>query len=91
MEYQTYIKVLKALSDQNRLQIVAMLRDGELCACKILEVLSISQPTLSHHMKVLCDSQLVIYRKDGKWQYYSINQKLGQEFNIFTSTLLGVK
>jgi ArsR family transcriptional regulator len=52
--------------------IVDMLMDGELCACKILEKFSITQPTLSHHMKTLCACGLVKGRKQGKWTYYSI-------------------
>ena len=64
--------VFKALSDENRLRIMKLLRTGEKCACKLLEELNISQPTLSHHMKILCDSGLVTGRKEGKWMHYSI-------------------
>ena len=64
--------VFKALSDENRIRILKLLRDGEKCACKLLEDLNISQPTLSHHMKILCDSGLVTGRKEGKWMHYSI-------------------
>ena len=66
-------KIFKALGDSTRMQIFDMLRDGELCACKILEKFDITQPTLSHHMKILCDSGLVVARKDWKWMYYSLN------------------
>ena len=65
--------ICKALSDSNRLKIVKMLADGEKCACKLLEAFSITQPTLSHHMKILCDSGLVIARKEGKWTHYSLS------------------
>ncbi|MBO7251552.1 MAG: winged helix-turn-helix transcriptional regulator [Oscillospiraceae bacterium] len=65
-------QVFKALSDENRVQIMKLLRTGEKCACKLLEELNISQPTLSHHMKILCDSGLVTGRKEGKWMHYSI-------------------
>lgn len=64
--------IFKALSDENRIQIMKLLRTGEKCACKLLEELNISQPTLSHHMKILCDSGLVTGRKEGKWMHYSI-------------------
>ena len=50
-----------------------MLRNGTLCGCKILEQLNITQPTLSHHMKVLCDCGLVKAEKDWKWTYYTID------------------
>ncbi|MBH1941893.1 winged helix-turn-helix transcriptional regulator [Mobilitalea sibirica] len=65
--------LFKAMADANRLLILEYLMDGERCACKILEQLPISQPTLSHHMKILCDCDLVSARKDGKWMHYSIN------------------
>lgn len=64
--------VFKALSDENRIRILKLLRNGEKCACKLLEELNISQPTLSHHMKILCDSGLVTGRREGKWTHYSI-------------------
>ena len=65
--------LFKALSDAGRLEIVDMLSCGELCACVILENFHITQPTLSYHMKALCDSGLVNRRKEGKWTYYSLN------------------
>ena len=64
--------VFKALSDENRIRILGQLRSGEKCACKLLEALNISQPTLSHHMKILCDAGLVTGRREGKWTHYSI-------------------
>lgn len=66
------VKVFKALADENRILILKLLRGGEKCACKLLEELQISQPTLSHHMKILCDSGIVTGRKEGKWMHYSI-------------------
>lgn len=72
-------KVFKAFDDVNRLQILEMLRECEKCACVILEDLHISQSTLSHHMKILCDSGIVTGRKDGKWTYYSISQEGSQK------------
>ena len=68
------VSVFKALGDDTRAKIFEMLKDGELCACKILEGLNITQPTLSHHMKILCDCGLVIARKDWKWTHYSIDK-----------------
>ena len=65
-------QIFKALCDENRVQIMKLLRTGEKCACKLLEELNISQPTLSHHMKILCDTGIVNGRREGKWIYYSI-------------------
>jgi ArsR family transcriptional regulator, arsenate/arsenite/antimonite-responsive transcriptional repressor len=75
--------VCKALGDANRMQIVQLLTGGELCACKLLEQFSITQPTLSHHMKILCDCGLVDSRRDGKWTYYSLNCTMFKEFKLF--------
>ena len=74
MSYKDDVKLIKALADENRLEIIRMLRDGEKCGCIILEKLNITQPTLSHHMKILCDSGLVDSRKEGKWMHYSISE-----------------
>ena len=67
--------IFKALCDENRVRILALLKGGEKCACKLLEALDIVQPTLSHHMKILCDSGLVVSRKEGKWMHYSLSRK----------------
>lgn len=66
--------IFKALCDENRVKILKLLGTGEKCACKILEELNVTQPTLSHHMKILCDSEIVFGRKEGKWMYYSISE-----------------
>lgn len=67
--------IFKAFCDENRIRIIKMLRSGEKCACKLLEEIKVTQPTLSHHMKILCDSGVVVGRKDGKWTHYSISEK----------------
>ena len=77
----------KAIGDLNRLQIVQLLTHGEKCACELLEKFSITQPTLSHHMKILCAIQLVEVRRDGKWCRYSLNCKKIREFNEYIGTL----
>jgi len=70
-QYAKSVGVLKAFCDENRLRILEMLKSGEKCACKLLEELDITQPTLSHHMKILVDSGIICARKKGKWTYYS--------------------
>ena len=65
--------IFKAFCDENRIMILQMLKNGEKCACELLEEMNITQPTLSHHMKILCDSGIVEGRRDGKWTYYSIS------------------
>ncbi len=66
-------KVFKALGDPKRVMIVDMLSCGELCACMILEKFKMSQSTLSHHMKLLCECGLVKARNEGKWTYYTLD------------------
>ena len=75
MDAQKTALIFKAFCDENRLQILELLRGGEKCACRLLEELSISQPTLSHHMKILCDSGIVVGRKEGKWMHYRISSE----------------
>ena len=72
-EYLEHTNVLKALGDPKRAMIVDMLSCGELCACMILQKFAMSQSTLSHHMKLLCESGLVKGREEGKWTHYSLD------------------
>lgn len=67
-------RVFKAFCDERRIEIIKLLVSGEKCACKLLEELDISQPTLSHHMKILCDSGVVSSRKEGKWMHYKLSE-----------------
>lgn len=80
-------EICKTLGDPNRLKIVKMLSKGELCACRLLEAFNITQPTLSHHMKVLSDVNLVNSRKEGKWTYYSINKDCIRNFNNYVEAI----
>lgn len=73
--YTDTSKILKAIAEPKRLRIMDMLSCGELCACKILEAFHITQPTLSHDMRLLVDAGLVNDRREGKNIYYSLNQE----------------
>ncbi len=91
VNYEDYSKILKAISDPKRLQIIDILSCGERCACDILEHFDFTQPTLSHHMKILADSNIVNIRKEGLWSYYSLNLSqcnnvLSVFKNIFTES-----
>ena len=79
--------ICRALGDSNRLKIVQMLSDGEKCACKLLEAFEITQPTLSHHMKILCDCGLVDTQKVGKWSHYSLSCETLTAFKSFIGGL----
>ena len=80
-------KVFMAFCDENRIRILDMLSTGEKCACRLLEEIDVTQPTLSHHMKILCDSGIVVGRKEGKWTHYSISQKGIDEAQKYLDTL----
>lgn len=83
--------LFKSISDPNRLMIVEMLSCGTLCACKLLEKLQITQPTLSHHMKILCDCGLVDARREGKWMHYSLNSEQIQKMKqLFTDLITDI-
>ena len=68
----TAASIFKALGDENRWRILETIKEGERCACVLLTRMQISQSTLSHHMKVLCDAGLITSRRDGKWTHYSL-------------------
>ena len=91
IDYTVNTPLFKALGDENRLKIIDMLANGEICACEILWELEIAQPTLSHHMKILCDCSLVIPRREGKWTYYSLNKGKVKEMKAFINTITDKK
>lgn len=88
LNYEENSKYIKALSDPKRLQIIDLLSCGEMCACDILEHFDFTQPTLSHHMKVLMDNNLVSLRKDGLWSYYSLNLMECNKIILFLMNLI---
>jgi ArsR family transcriptional regulator len=75
--------MMKALGDETRVKIFDMLSKGELCACKVLEEFNITQPTLSYHMRILCDCGLVNGRRDGIWMRYTINKEAYERIKSF--------
>lgn len=88
MDYQKLAHLLKVVAEPNRLKILEMLSCGEMCACDILDHFDFTQPTLSHHMKMLEDNGLVVVNKKSKWHYYSLNQdKAKLIVNGITNTL----
>jgi ArsR family transcriptional regulator, arsenate/arsenite/antimonite-responsive transcriptional repressor len=88
LNYDDNSKIIKALSDSNRLRIIDMLSCGEKCACDILENFDFTQPTLSHHMKVLMDCGIVNCRKDGLWSHYSLNGSNCNKLILFLMNLI---
>jgi ArsR family transcriptional regulator len=90
-EYEINAKILKALSDSNRLKIIDLLSCGEKCGCEILESFKFTQPTLSHHMKVLMDCGLIEARKDGIWNYYKLKINNANKVVLYLMNLITEK
>lgn len=80
-------ELCKVLSDPHRIHILQMLVSGEKCASELLEQFTISQPTLSHHMKTMTDSGLLQEKKRGKRTYYSIDHRTWDEFMLVLDTI----
>jgi ArsR family transcriptional regulator, arsenate/arsenite/antimonite-responsive transcriptional repressor len=87
-KYDEHALLFKALSDSNRLLIIESILEGEICACKVLEKLQISQSTLSYHMKILCDTGIVFSRKEGKWMHYSLSKVKFEELKELLEVFL---
>jgi ArsR family transcriptional regulator, arsenate/arsenite/antimonite-responsive transcriptional repressor len=68
-----FIKVMKALSDPNRVKLLKLLQKRKMCVCEIRATLGIAQPTASKHLKILEDAGLVRREKDGLWVNYSLS------------------
>lgn len=71
-EMRSTLRITKALSDIQRLRILLMLRVGELCVCQIIEVLGLAPSTVSKHLSILSEADLVASRKEGRWAYFRL-------------------
>ena len=67
-----FMNITKALADESRIRLLFALRDGELCACQLVEFLALAGSTVSKHLSLLYQSGLVEQRKEGRWVYYSL-------------------
>jgi len=85
------VEIFKALGDKSRLLILDMLSCGEMCACDIMEGLNLSQPTISHHMKILQHAGLVGGEKKGKWMVYSLKTDRIEELCTYIKYLTTFK
>jgi ArsR family transcriptional regulator len=77
----------KALADETRIAIVALLRDGERCVCELNDALEVSQPLLSFHLKVLKEAGLLTDRRAGRWVYYSLDRRAVEQLEKFLANL----
>lgn len=82
-EAEPLAAVFKAVADPVRLRLLSIIEhadDGEACVCDLTEPLGLSQPTVSHHMKILVDAGLLSRTKRGRWAYYAVRQQALDEF-----------
>jgi ArsR family transcriptional regulator len=85
-----FVKTIKALSDENRLRIIMMLNERSMCVCEINETLDIALSTISAHLKLLKNADLIYDKKDGRWITYYINKNnkiLSDMINIINDNL----
>lgn len=80
MNYEKLSTVMKAMANPSRMKIIDLLSCGSQCACDVLVHFDFTQPTLSHHMKLLENAGIVRVRKEGKWHYYSLEEAFVTEF-----------
>lgn len=81
-----FIKVMKALSDPNRVKMIKLLQRRVLCVCEIQEALGLAQSTISKHLKILEEAELVTYSKDGLWVNYRLSDRAN---NPYAASLIG--
>jgi ArsR family transcriptional regulator len=89
--YHKYGALFKALSDPNRIKILELLIQGETCGCTLIDNLSISQPTLSYHLKQLSDVGLVKSVKEGTWNHHYVQKEKLAELIEFISALKDIE
>ena len=77
---KTFIRVMKALADPNRVRVLKLLQQGELCVCEIQKILGLAQSTVSKHMKLLEDAGLVDRKRQGTWILYSLAENSESEY-----------
>lgn len=77
------VRGFHALSDSTRLEVIELLRGGELCVCELMDVLDVAQSRLSFHLRVLKDAGLVSDRREGRWVYYTLNSETVSELEAY--------
>ena len=83
--------LLKAVADKNRLKIINLLSCGKMCVCKITENLELSQPNISHHLRVLKKAGLIKSTKRGKWVDYELNREKLEQMQVDLGQIIAEK
>ncbi len=89
MDMRNLVKIFKALSDSNRIRILKMLQLRPLCVCEITAVLNLATSTVSKHLSLLRDADLILDKKEGKWVIYTLNENSGQTYVTELLPLIG--
>jgi ArsR family transcriptional regulator len=77
---KNFTRVMKSVSDPNRVRILKLLQEKELCVCEIQELLGLAQSTISKHLKLLDDAELISGRREGAWVIYALNLSPGSVY-----------
>ena len=86
-DYTRAARLFHALSDEIRLEVIDLLRDGERCVCELTEALDIAQPRLSWHLRALKEAGILTDRKEGRWVYYALARDTFEEAESVLSAL----
>ena len=81
------VQILKALGDENRIRILNLLKDGELCVCEIEHILGVTQSNASRHLTKLNILGIVIYERKAQWVYYKLNKETLEQFPFIKELL----
>ena len=87
----TIINGFHALSEPLRIKVLELLQEREFCVCELCEILHVSQSKLSFHLKTLKNAQLVCFRQEGRWIYYSLNLPQFQMLKQYLDTYNNLK
>jgi len=85
--FEEYARLFKVLGDVNRLKIIELLIKGETCGCTLVDKLSISQPTLSYHLKMISEAGIARSEKNGNWINYYINKEKLSDITRFIESI----
>lgn len=88
MDNQELAQAFKALGDMNRVKMLEMIAgQDDICACHLLDAFDFTQPTLSHHMKILCSANLIECTKRGRWMHYSLKKETAKRLSRYLNDL----
>ncbi len=82
---KNFLRVMKALSDPNRVRVIKLLENNVLCVCEIQKALGLAQPTISSHMKILEDAGLVEKERQGTWMMYRL---VHEQTSVYAESML---